>query len=650
VITAHEFLKALFAPADIIEFRCIPLKDEIYNKQVNPNGKFIQSYWGTISEYPEIHAKLVEDNRNNLGVYFGVAPRNAYKARKNINICPHNVIWIDIDDGVTVAQAIEKLKAVGYPEPNVAVATGNGAHCYWMLNADLEPRFIRTKIERMVSVVGGDATCKNEERVLRVPGFTNTKPNRGNTVTVVKLDVTTRYSPDLFPNADANPIPAQASPEFTEREWDAAELLETQRRAALYINTIPGCSSGAGQHQTSYKVANLLRRDYHLPYDMSLQMLIEWDKRNTPPLGRDECIKQLRCAELHGKHEPGAMVELKKDETVNMDNAIWWDTQEPEELTWVWRNKIPANKLTIIAGDPGCGKTYMICDLVSRLTTGRPMPDGTMSIGPCNVLVQSQEDGLRDTLIKRVIGQGGDRRRIASMKKADFNFVTDLQYLSNFIQQHNIKVAIFDPITNYIGSTRDNSGTELRAVLTPVLNEMERLGCTTITPHHYNKAGEVTTKMLYRVCGSIAYGGMSRAVWCVCADKFEPERKFLLPAKFNIDVPPTGAAYRIISKMDATGKPYGFFEWDTTFDGLMTAEDAEDHTQLQGKEQAKAVEFLQKFLANGEKLSREVMVAAENEGISIKAIGRRSVKDAARVISKRVGNCWMMQLISGKNP
>jgi hypothetical protein len=42
---------------------------------------------------------------------------------------------------------------------------------------------------------------------------------------------------------------------------------------------------------------------------------------------------------------------------------------------WLWPGRVPAGKLTLVAGDPGIGKSLMALDMAARTTTARPWPD-----------------------------------------------------------------------------------------------------------------------------------------------------------------------------------------------------------------------------------------------------------------------------------
>ena len=68
-------------------------------------------------------------------------------------------------------------------------------------------------------------------------------------------------------------------------------------------------------------------------------------------------------------------------------------TLEPREVEWLWPGWLPAGKLALVDGDPGLGKSLLTLDLCARLSTGRPMPDGSSGPGPVNTLILNAEDG-----------------------------------------------------------------------------------------------------------------------------------------------------------------------------------------------------------------------------------------------------------------
>ena len=56
-------------------------------------------------------------------------------------------------------------------------------------------------------------------------------------------------------------------------------------------------------------------------------------------------------------------------------------------VEWLWYPYIPCGKITVLQGDPGCGKSTVMMDFIGRLTSGSLLLDGRL-MAPMNVLYQ----------------------------------------------------------------------------------------------------------------------------------------------------------------------------------------------------------------------------------------------------------------------
>ena len=98
------------------------------------------------------------------------------------------------------------------------------------------------------------------------------------------------------------------------------------------------------------------------------------------------------------KAEPGLRL-------INMENVA------VEQVEWLLYPFIPYGKVTIIQGDPGEGKTTMVLQIIAKLTKGEPVlpvKDGEeepteKADEPVNVIYQTAEDGLGDTIKPRLV-------------------------------------------------------------------------------------------------------------------------------------------------------------------------------------------------------------------------------------------------------
>lgn len=85
---------------------------------------------------------------------------------------------------------------------------------------------------------------------------------------------------------------------------------------------------------------------------------------------------------------------------------------EEQQVQWLWYPYIPYGKLTIIQGDPGEGKTTAILQIAALLSKGENLPFDDTARVPVNVIYQTAEDGLGDTVKPRLVAAGADCNRI----------------------------------------------------------------------------------------------------------------------------------------------------------------------------------------------------------------------------------------------
>src|SRR5688572_2429946 len=81
-------------------------------------------------------------------------------------------------------------------------------------------------------------------------------------------------------------------------------------------------------------------------------------------------------------------------------------------IDWLWLYRLAFGKLAILDGDPSLGKSFIALDLCARLSTGRPMPDGSPGPGIANCMYLFAEDGKADTVRPRLTRLGADHDRV----------------------------------------------------------------------------------------------------------------------------------------------------------------------------------------------------------------------------------------------
>jgi 5S rRNA maturation endonuclease (ribonuclease M5) len=317
---------------------------------------------------------------------------------------------------------------------------------------------------------------------------------------------------------------------------------------------------------------------------------------------------------------------------------------KPELVAWLWPGRIAIGKLTLIAGDPGLGKSFLTLDMAARVSRGRAWPDAPSgAMTPGGVVLLSAEDGIADTIRPRLDAAGADVSRIAALEAIrtvgangresarTFDLSRDLPALESAIQSvDGCRLVVIDPVTAYLGGVDSHKNAEIRGLLAPLGAIAERYGVAIVAVTHLNKSGGGPA--IYRAMGSLAFAAAARAAWAVSKDRDDPRRRLLLPIKNNIAPDTGGLAYRI-EPMGVDGCPVVAWEPDAV---ALSADDAlaGDRDEGGGRtERDDAAEWLADLLAHGPRPARDVEREARDAGHSIATV--RRAKAAIGVVSRK---------------
>ena len=96
---------------------------------------------------------------------------------------------------------------------------------------------------------------------------------------------------------------------------------------------------------------------------------------------------------------------------------------QSQEIKWLWYPFIPYGKLTIIQGDPGDGKTTLVLNLAAKLSKGVGLDEDMQVSEPMNIIYQTAEGGLADTVKPRLEAETLIVRKLWLLTKAKNPFL-----------------------------------------------------------------------------------------------------------------------------------------------------------------------------------------------------------------------------------
>lgn len=307
-------------------------------------------------------------------------------------------------------------------------------------------------------------------------------------------------------------------------------------------------------------------------------------------------------------------------------------------LRWLWPQRLALGKLSILAGDPGLGKSQLTAFLAATVTNGGEWPNSEGRAEQGDVIMLSCEDDLADTIRPRLeaaqanldlvhvveaIAMGTGRRR-------SFTLEDDLNRLENALQQlgGRARLVIVDPITAYLGKTDSHRTSDVRAALAPLQDLAGRYGVSVVAVSHTPKSGG-NGKAVNAVTGSQAFVAAARSTWIVMKDKDDPDRRLMLEAKNNLGRA-KGLAFRISTRAVQVGwetafAPFVLFdsgEVEISADEALKIDEDAGHKGLGRNKKDIAKAFLHAELTNGPVEVVALTQRAEAHGITYRTLKR----------------------------
>lgn len=317
------------------------------------------------------------------------------------------------------------------------------------------------------------------------------------------------------------------------------------------------------------------------------------------------------------------MKNLSKLKLINMQDI------EVEDIEWLIYPFIPYGKITIIQGDPGEGKTTLVLQIIARLTKGEAIINEKAK-QPINVIYQTAEDGLGDTIKPRLLSADADCSKVLVIDDKDTPLTMRDVRLEQAIIETKAKLVVLDPIQGFLGADVDmHRANKIRPVMKHIAELADKYKCAIILIGHMNKCS--MGKSTYRGLGSIDFQAAARSVLIVGRIKDEPEIRVVCQTKSSLAPEAKSIAFRL-------SKENGF-EWIGEYD--VTADDLLSGTAKGTKKQA-AIDFLEEFVLNGAKPQTEIMKLAKEKGFSEKTV--RNAKDELKIKSMRKNNQWYLSL------
>lgn len=436
-------------------------------------------------------------------------------------------------------------------------------------------------------------------------------------------------------------IPFESRDDLAEMpQWFFEKVVEA-KSDKKWLSGAEGVSEGSRNDTAASMAGKILASTVPALWEsIGWKQLQVWNSQNKPPLTDKELRETWESIRgLHSKdyQSKSRIKKIGKAVTRRFSDI------EAKPIEWLWPQRIPKGKLTMIAGDPGLGKSFITTSIAAIVSTGGLWPLNEYNAWSGDVIFISAEDDASDTIKPRLLSAGADCSRIHivdAVQEKDpegnpidrmFSFQSDIEVLENLLKElPKCSLIIIDPISAYLDKIDSNNNSQVRGVLAPLSKLAEKYNVAIVLVSHLNKNS--SEGAIYRTIGSLAFTAAMRIVYLVTKDKEDPDRRFFLTVKSNVAKDQGGLAYKI----EETEQQKPVLVWESepvviTADEAMTTPHKE--RDLTATDEAES--FLLEILANGSVRAEEVSKQAALVGITNKPL--RSARMRLGIKPKKSG-------------
>lgn len=588
-------------------------------------------------------------------IYFGVSTRFGPSGKKQ-DCYRVQAVWVDFD-----GKKIEECQSLS-PPPAILVDSGGGTHAYWLLKISALVRNHSSEIEAvnrgLAKRFGGDLMTCDVSRILRVGG-TNHKYNPPRPVKAYLLN-DRRYLLEDFKRLGIY----EEKPDSSDIEISSGTVIKNlPPKVKAMLQTVGGNSHGGDfSRQDSAVVTSLLSHGL-TPENVYATFAASARGRNAAERKAghfdDYLVRTIRKAlsflgKERGNGENKIRVNFGRTRLVPDGDGILSQKAsdvEVETPRWLWPSYLPQGKITVLAGDPGLGKSTISLDLVSRITRGTILPTGERCpTGTC--LVVSAEDAAEDTIVPRLIASHANRTKVELMREVRIDdeilylsFPRDFDRFRTKIIETGARLAIIDPLSAFLNKDTDShKDQDIRSVLAPFEGIAEETQAAILIVAHLNKREE--SSAMYRVGGSIGIVGAARSVLMVSPVP-NKDTRVLYSLKSNLSKRPPSLEYK--TKTTTKEKGNGAGDWkgeDKVISSTIHWMGEIDFDPLSGaiapqqRAEDTAEGFVRQLMEDGEVFVDDVFREAKMAGISKSQLNRVRESIGIRPLRKKGRWIW----------
>jgi len=313
----------------------------------------------------------------------------------------------------------------------------------------------------------------------------------------------------------------------------------------------------------------------------------------------------------------------------------------PQKVEWLVPDLIPFGALTVLAGQPGLGKSLLTVKIAADFSAGRLEQEG-------EALMLTAEDPAAEVVVPRLKAAMAKLTAIhfaeleVDYMSMPLRFPADIASLEEKVREHDARLVVIDPLSAHLASRVDSfKDQSIREALAPLASLARERELAIVLVAHLNKGQ--STDPLQRLGGSVGLPAAARSVLLLGRDPDDPEgpsgsRRVLAQVKSNFGELAGSEGYRIGS----TTVTNAFYEVPAAYivetgaspyrgaDLLVAASDPDQPSATQ-----EAVAFLRAMLIDGPRPASELEAEAEQAALSWDTVKRAKRRAGVKTKKER---------------
>lgn len=225
------------------------------------------------------------------------------------------------------------------------------------------------------------------------------------------------------------------------------------------------------------------------------------------------------------------------------------------ETTWLWPSYIPRGYLTILAGEPGCGKSGLALWLAKTALEGGIWPNGVEHGEPLEKVLWLETDDCHGALRDRALAWAlplADLLMLGhdGMAQIDLGGRGALRKLAQLVAECRVGFVVIDTLAG--AHEQDENSSTIKGMISTVAKLAQQCNIPVLATHHLRKRSALETgasASMDRVRGSTAISAGARSI--LGLDRFKsgtihqegPEKVRLMALKANLCPLPPGLVF-----------------------------------------------------------------------------------------------------------